>query len=83
MFHSTNDKILFVVSGDSFEESVTKLSCPEGRTCGGELIKKGQFQCKVIPLVHEKDGLIELKISTEKGKKWKLNYILMNLYKQL
>ncbi len=74
---------LFVVSGDFLEESVTKLSCPEGRTCGGELIKKGHFQCKVIPLVHEKDGLIELKISTEKGKKWKLNYILMNLYKQL
>ncbi len=74
---------LFVVSGDSEEESLTRLSCNEGRTCGGEVIKRGQFQYKVIPLVHEKDGLIKLDISTEKGKKWKLNYILMNLYKQL
>ncbi len=74
---------LFVVSGDQEEESVTKLSCDEGRTCGGEVVAKGSYQYKVIPLVHENDGLIKLDISTEKGKRWKLNYILVNLYKQL
>lgn len=74
---------LFVVSGDEDEESVTLLNCDEGRKCGGEIIKKGSFQYKVIPLVHENDGNIKLDISTKKGKKWKLNYILMNLHKQL
>ena len=74
---------LFVVSGDEKEDSITVLKCDEGRNTGGELIKAGSYQYKVIPLVHEKDGNIKLDISTEKGKKWKLNYILVNLYKQL
>ncbi len=74
---------LFVVSGDECEDSVTVLNCEEGRHCGGEIIKAGDYQYKVIPLVHERDGNIKLDISTVPGKKWKLNYILVNLYKQL
>ena len=74
---------LFVVSGDEKEESVTLLNCDEGRRCGGEKIKAGNYQCEVIPLIHKKDGNIKLDISTQKGKKWKLNYILVNLYKQM
>ena len=74
---------LFVVSGDENEDSVTLLECDEGRRTGGELIKAGRYQYKLIPLVHENDGLIRLKISTKPGYKWKLNYILVNLYKQM
>ena len=74
---------LFVVSGDAAEDSVTVLDCDEGRRTGGEVIKAGSFQHKLIPLVHERDGLIRLKISTKPGYKWKLCYILVNLYKQL
>ena len=74
---------LFVVSGDATEDSLTILECDEGRRTGGEPVKAGSFQCKVIPLVHERDGLIRLKVATRPGYKWKLNFILVNLYKQL
>ena len=73
---------LFVVSGDAEEDSVTLLECDEGRRTGGELIRAGAYQHKLIPIVHEEDGIIRLKVSTREGYKWKLNYILMNLYKQ-
>ena len=73
---------LFVVSGDAQEDSITKLSCSEGITTGGKQVRAGQYQCKVIPVIHEQDGPIRLQLSTEPGSKWKLNLILMNLYKQ-
>ena len=73
---------LFVVSGDAEEASVTVLDCDEGRRTGGEVIKAGSFQYKLLPIVHEEDGLIRLRISTRDGFKWKLNYLLVNLYKQ-
>ena len=73
---------LLVASGDAKENSVTLLDCPEGRRTGGEIIPAGRYSCKLIPLVHEKDGAIRLKISTTPGNKWKLNFIFLNLYKQ-
>ncbi len=72
---------LFVVSGDSVEESVTILEAVNGRKAGGEVIKKGEFQCKVLPLFNEYDEPIRLKISTKKGYKWKINYIMLNAIK--
>ena len=74
---------LFVVSGDAEEGSVTLLACDEGRQTGGSVVPAGSYQHKLIPIVHEEDGLIRLRVSTLPGYKWKLNYILVNLYKQL
>ena len=73
---------LLVASGDECEESVTILECEGGRRTGGKTVKAGKYQMSLIPVIHEEDGLIRLKVSTVKGKKWKLNYLLVNLYKQ-
>lgn len=72
---------LFAVSGDACEDSVTILDCEHGRTAGGELIRKGHYQCKVLPLVLEDDGVIRLKLSTKPGYRWKLNYLFLNCHK--
>ena len=72
---------LFVVSGDNDEESVTHLEAVNGRKCKGKVIKKGEYQCKLIPLVNEEDEPIRLEISTDKGYKWKINYIILNSIK--
>ena len=72
---------LFVVSGDSCEESLTIVEAVNGRKAGGEVVKKGEYQCKLLPLVNEKDEPIRLKISTKSGYKWKVNYIMLNVVK--
>ncbi len=73
---------LFVVSGDEAEDSLTILEAEGGRRTRAKITRAGRYQTSLIPVIHEEDGLIRLKISTEKGKKWKINYILVNLYKQ-
>ncbi len=72
---------LLVVSGDSTEDSATCLQAVNGRSCGGELVKKGEFQCKILPLFNEEDEPILLKISTKPGLKWKINYMMLNAVK--
>ena len=72
---------LLVASGDECEESATILACDEGRRTGGT-VKAGNYQMSLIPVIHDEDGPIRLKVSTTPGKKWKINYILVNLYKQ-
>lgn len=72
---------LLVVSGDSDEESLTCLEAINGRSAGGKVVKKGEFQCKLLPLVNEEDEPIRLKISTKYGFKWKVNYIMLNAVK--
>lgn len=72
---------LFVVSGDKEEENVTILEAVNGRKAGGTVVKKGEYQCKVLPLFNEDDEPIRLKISTKEGYKWKVNYIMLNAVK--
>lgn len=72
---------LLVVSGDSDEESLTCLDVINGRRAVGKALKKGQFQCKLLPLVNEEDEPIRLKVSTKEGFKWKINYIMLNAIK--
>ena len=72
---------LFVVSGDSLEENIPVVEAVNGRKAGGEVVKKGEYQCKLLPLVNEKDEPIRLKISTKAGYKWKVIYIMLNAVK--
>ena len=73
---------LLIVSGDESEDSVTILDAVGGRKTGGKTVKAGRYQTSLIPVIHEEDGHMRVKVSTVPGKKWKINYILVNLYKQ-
>ena len=72
---------LLVVSGDGEEDSVSYVWVEHGRSAGGELVKKGRFQAKLLPLVLEEDGQIRLHISTKPGYCWKLNTLMINAIK--
>lgn len=69
---------IFICSGDINEASVTRLSVNGSAEVGGDVIKKGAFQCKILPVVMEKDGYIKIKVSAGSGFKWKLNFIYLN-----
>jgi len=73
---------LFVVSGDENEDSITILEATGGRRTNPKTVKAGRYQTSLIPVIHEEDGAIRLRVSTLPGSKWKINYILVNLYKQ-
>ena len=73
---------IFVVSGDEAEDSVTVFDAQDGRRTKAKITPKGRYQTTLLPIVHEEDGLIRIKVSSAPGKKWKINYILVNLYKQ-
>jgi len=72
---------ILVISGDSEEDSLTAVRGDNTRVLGGEIVKKGVFQCGAFDVFHERDGILRLKISTEKGKKWKLNSIMLKILK--
>ena len=72
---------LLVCSGDATEDSVTILDTGNGWHTGGKVIKKGHYQCELIPVLHHEDGEVKLKISTVPGKRWKLNFIFLNALK--
>lgn len=67
-----------MVSGDPEEDSATLLEGVNGRRLCGTPVKKGEYQCKVIPIVNENDEPIRLKISTLEGLHWKINYMVLN-----
>ena len=73
---------LLVISGDENEESHTNLEISGGRRAIGKTLGKGRYKATLLPTVHEEDGAIRVKVSTESGKKWKINAIIVNLYKQ-
>ena len=70
-----------MVSGDATDPSVTRLECEFGPTTGGEVIPAGRYQCKVLPVVLEDDGVLRLRLSTQPGYRWKLNYLFLNCVK--
>lgn len=71
----------FVSSGDADEDSVTILETANGMHAGGDVVKKGQYQCKVLSVINDYDEPIRLKVSTKPGYKWKINYIMLNVIK--
>jgi len=73
---------ILVVSGDDEEDNITVIEAVNGRKTGGEVIQRGQYQCKQLSVILEEDDEpIRLKMSTQKGYKWKINYILVNAVK--
>lgn len=72
---------LLIVSGDSEKDSVTRISTEQGFTVGGRVVPKGRYQCELVPVIQKKDEPLRIRISTEKGYKWKLNLIILNTVK--
>ena len=59
----------------SLDALVLRKDAVSVRVSGGEVVSAGKYQCKIIPVIHEREGLIKLRISTVSGYKWKLNAI--------
>ena len=70
---------ILVVSGDEEEDSLTHISVPQ---CGvylpGEDTAAGEYQCRIIPVMHREDGILRIVLRTEKDQKWKMNAVFIN-----
>ena len=70
---------ILVVSGDEEEPSVTDISVPQCGVClPGEEMDAGEYQCRIIPVMHREDGILRIALSTGKGRKWKMNAVFIN-----
>ncbi len=76
---------LLVISGDEEESSLTHLAVPEcGISLRGSRRRPGRYQCRTVPVVHERDGALEIVFHTDPGEKWKVNAIFINkIYSRL
>ena len=72
---------LLVISGDAQQDTVTELSGPNGFCAGGNIVKKGTWQCELIPVILKKDGPLTLRIRTPPGYGWRINAVIMNTWK--
>ena len=76
---------LLIISGDEEERSLTHLAVPEcGISLRGSRRDPGRYQCRMVPVVHEQDGRLEIVLDTDPGHKWKLNAVFINkIYSRL
>ncbi len=72
-----------VISGDENEDSITSVSFGKGYKSGGEIIKAGAYQCLTIPVIHNEDGILKMAASSCGGYTWKINILIINMYKRL
>ena len=72
---------MLVVSGDSEEDSLTILTNEAGHVYGGGVTPQGRYQCELVSILQKRDTPIRLRVSTEAGKKWKLNLLVLNTIK--
>ncbi len=73
---------LLFVSGDAAAPGATFIEAPNGARIGN-IIPAGQFSTMILPIAHEQDGMLRLKISTQPGQAWKLNLMFVNLRQML
>ena len=70
---------LLLISGDECEESQTNIMTPHnGGVITGEIMSPGLYQCKIVPFIHENDGVFRIALSSEIGHKWKLNALFLS-----
>lgn len=68
-----------LICGDEAEESFTNLELPLHKTAVSTgRLAAGEFGCKTLPVIHERDGELSIRITTKAGFKWKLNAIFVN-----
>lgn len=68
-----------LICGDETEESMTNIEVLEhGTVVSTGQLTAGEFSCKTLPVVHERDGELSIRICTGEEHKWKLNAIFVN-----
>lgn len=69
---------LLIISGDLQEPSQTHLELVQsGIRIFGKVLRAGQFQYQLVPVVHHRDGRLSIRLSTAAGGCWKLNGIFV------
>lgn len=70
---------LLLISGDEEEASYTVTGLPgNGLKLKGLTLAAGRYQCRILPVFHDEDGVLRISLDTKAGKKWKLNGLLVN-----
>ena len=70
---------LFISSGDPAEPSFTSISINGQKARITEaIIRAGEFKAYVLPLSMDKDGIMEIELSTLNEYMWKVNMIMIN-----
>lgn len=70
---------LLLISGDEEMESQTTVGLPQcGMKLEGEKLAAGRYQCRIMPVYHERDGILRISIDTECGGEWRLNAVIVN-----
>ena len=72
---------MLVVSGDAEEASLTRIETETGHLFGGTLTPAGRYQCELVSILQKKDTPLRIRISTDEGRKWKLNLLVLNVIK--
>ena len=59
-----------------------RIASPISQQCGvylpGEDTAAGEYQCRIIPVMHREDGILRIVLRTEKDQKWKMNAVFIN-----
>jgi len=70
---------MLIISGDEAGVCQTNITIPHiGGSLAGEVVKPGRYQCKIIPFMHECDGVFRIGLSAGEGQKWKLNAVFLS-----
>lgn len=70
---------LLLISGDETEPSLTTAGLPgNGLRVAGKDMGAGYYQCRILPVFHENDGILRISLDTERDRRWKLNALIVN-----
>lgn len=70
---------LLMISGDEEMQSQTTVGLPQcGMKLEGEKLAAGRYQCRIMPVYHERDGILRISLDTGWGSRWRLNAIVVN-----
>jgi hypothetical protein len=58
------------------------IDAVDGRCTGGEVIPAGSYQCKLVSIIHENDGIMCIRFTTKPGFSWKVNLVVVNMLRR-
>ena len=70
---------IFIATGDYSESTYTAIDINgQQKWMPDEIIKEGRFEAVVLPVMQQKDGIMEIGFSTNCECLWKVNMIIIN-----